>query len=183
MPTERKAEIISVLKEKIGRAQGIFLTSFQGLSVQEINDLRRKCRKVSADYRVAKNTLTIRAVEGSEAQVLQPYLTGPIALALAYQDSIATAKVLSDFAQENKAFQIRMGLFDGKVVNPVEIRRIAQLPPREVLLSQLLAGFQAPLTGLVGTLSGLLRNLVSVVEAITRQVESEHGPPEDTTSS
>ena len=81
--------------------------------------------------------------------------------------------MVSEFAEENQALEIRMGYFEGKVVDADDIIRIAKLPPREVMLAQLLAGLQAPMAGLVGVLSGLLRNFVSVLEAIARKKESE----------
>jgi len=107
-------------------------------------------------------------------QGLDEYLEGPTAIALSYTDPVAPAKIISDFVKENKlqALEIKAGLVEGKVINSDGVKALSNLPPREVLIAQVLAGMQAPIAGFVNVLSGTIRNLVYALDAVRKQKES-----------
>lgn len=172
--TSAKQATVASLKEKLTSAQGAVFTSYSGLTVAQDTKLRAKLREAGVEYRVVKNTLTRIAANEAGIEGLEQYLEGTTAMAVSDTDPVAPAKVISDFIKENKleALEIKAGLLDGKVVDQAAIKAIAELPSREVLIAQVLAGMQAPIAGLVNVLQGTIRNAVYVLDAIRQQKES-----------
>jgi large subunit ribosomal protein L10 len=164
-----KQTAIESLAAKLQRARTIYVTDYAGLNVQNVTELRRRLRREGVEYLVVKNTLALRAVAGTHAAGLDRHFVGPTALALTAADAAAAAKVLTEFAREFQKPDVKAAVVDGQEVTPEHVRRLAQLPPREVLLSQLAGAFQAPLAGFVGALSGLLSMFVGAVEALRSQ--------------
>src|SRR5690606_40275853 len=111
------------------------------------------------------------AAQDSDAQALDPYLSGPSALAFAKEDPVATAKALSDFARESRVLEVRGGVLGGKPLGPDDVKALADLPPREVLLAQVVGGIQAPIAGFVFVLQGTLRKLVYALDAVRQKKE------------
>ncbi|MCL4459138.1 MAG: 50S ribosomal protein L10 [Chloroflexi bacterium] len=169
---ELKSEVVKDLTEKITRSTAAFLTDYRGLSVAEMNDLRRKLHRLGVEYQVTKNTLTRFAAERAGVADLDTLLMGPTAIAFSYKDIVEPAKVLLDCARNYKTFTIKGALLGGRVIDPSAVEVLATLPPREVLLAQVLAGMQAPLTGLVNVLSGTIRGLMYVLQARVSQLSS-----------
>lgn len=163
---EEKAALVADLKEKLVRASVTVITDYRGLDVATITGLRKRIREAGGQYKVVKNTLTRRAAGEAGIQGLDAYLAGPIALAFGFEDPVAVPKVLTQFIKEFKQLEIKGGIVQGKVVPAEEIRALADLPPRETLLAQVVGGFQAPLAGLVGVLQGTIRKLVYVLDAV-----------------
>jgi large subunit ribosomal protein L10 len=161
-----KAAAVEELHGKFARAVSAVLADFRGLSVQELTDLRRQLREASLDLMVVKNTLARRAVQQTAFEKLSPYLKGPTSIAFSYGDAIAPAKILTAYLRRQPKLALRVGLFEGEVVPAERIAEIADLPPREILLAQVLAAMQGPLAGLVGTLQGLLSALIGTLQAI-----------------
>ncbi|WP_425059801.1 50S ribosomal protein L10 [Sporomusa carbonis] len=172
--TQEKQLAVADLKEKLGNTKGAVLTNYRGLTVAQDTKLRRKLREGGVEYRVIKNTLTRIAAKEVGIQGLDEYLEGPTAIALSYTDPVAPAKIISDFVKENKlqALEIKAGLVEGKVINSDGVKALSNLPPREVLIAQVLAGMQAPIAGFVNVLSGTIRNLVYALDAVRKQKES-----------
>ncbi|MFQ5829677.1 MAG: 50S ribosomal protein L10 [Candidatus Methylomirabilia bacterium] len=166
MPTHAKAEAIEALRAKVGGVNAAVLTEYRGLTVTQISELRRQLRAVSAEYRVVKNRLARLALEGSSLDGLAPHLQGPMGLALGKQDPVALAKALSTFVRAHPKFQIKLGYMEGRLVQPPEIRALADLPSREVLLGQVVGALSTPLTSLLDTLEGMLRSLVLVLDQV-----------------
>ncbi|NLY50241.1 MAG: 50S ribosomal protein L10 [Firmicutes bacterium] len=171
MARPEKEAIVAELKDKFSRAKAVILTDYRGLTVAEITELRRKMREAGLEFKEAKNTLTRIAVQDFVGSDLDSYLPGPTALAFAYEDPVAPAKILSEFAKTHKALEIKGGVLDNKVIGPEGVKALADLPPREVLVAQLLGVLQGPIRGLVTVLSGPQRNLVYVLDAIRKQKE------------
>lgn len=171
--TEKQA-VVSEIKEKLTGLKGAVLTNYRGLSVAQDTKLRRKLREAGVEYRVIKNTLTRIAANEAGIEGLDKYLEGPTAIAMSKVDPVAPAKILSDFIRENKlqAIEIKAGLVEGKVIDANGVKALASLPPREVLLAQLLGTMQAPIAGFVRVLGGIPSNLVYALEAIRKQKES-----------
>ena len=172
---EKEAEVDG-LRDQISRASSVLLADYRGLSVVQANDLRARLRKDGEGqfaYRVAKNTLIRRAVEGTTAEGVAQHLAGPTALALAFEEPGALAKSLVDFAKENEQFEIKGGVVEGEIVDLAEIRALADLPTKEELRGMLAGAIQAPLRNLAGTLQAVLGQLRGVLEQRQNQLESE----------
>ena len=160
--TERQNQV-AVLTDRFKDLKNIYVTDFTGLSVGKITELRRRLRAAGARYVVVKNTLAQRALAANRIGELDDHLAGPTGLVLAGADPLAAAKVLGEFAKENQKPQVRIGLVDGKAVNPAYVKRLGELPGREALLGQF-----------AGCLNGVLYQMVGALEALraTRQAEA-----------
>jgi large subunit ribosomal protein L10 len=152
------------LSDLVGRSKGAILTDYRGLTVAEITDLRRRLRETNAEYHVVKNTLFKRAVQDGEG--LNPHLEGPTAIAFALTDPVAPTKVLLDFIREKRKVTLKAGWIDGRIYDEPQLTALSKLPPREVLIAQVVGGIQAPITGLVGTLQAIISDFVYTVQAI-----------------
>jgi len=172
MQMAEKHEVVADLSERLGEAKCLYLTDFTGLDVAAITELRRRLTNAHVEYIVVKNTLARRALAGGPYEGLAEHLSGPNAFALSREDVVTAAKILTDFAREREKPRIRAGAIEGRVVSIDEIRRIAELPPRDQLLAQVVGTMRAPLAGLVYTLSGLLTKLVRAVDAVREQKEA-----------
>ncbi|MBE3585258.1 MULTISPECIES: 50S ribosomal protein L10 [Desulfofundulus] len=174
MPTrEEKQAILADLTEKFRKSKAAVLTDFRGLDVTSMTRVRRRLRESGSELKVAKNTLTRLAAKEAGLEGLEPYLEGPTAIAFGYEDPVAPAKVLSELAREFKQLEIKAGILEGKVIDVEAVRRLADLPSREVLLAKVAGGMKAPLYGFACSLQGLLRNLVYVLDAVRRQKAGE----------
>ena len=137
----------------------------------QATELRRKLREAGVEFKVLKNTLTAIAAKKLIRRV-DLLLVGPTAIAFGYDDPVAPAKVLSEFAKTNPALELKGGLLEGKVLDVAGVKALADLPSREELLSQVLRGMQAPISGLVNVLQGTIRNLVYALDAVRKQKEA-----------
>lgn len=171
MPNPQKVAVVEEMADKLRRSEGAILTDYRGLNVKAMTELRAKLREAGVEYKVVKNTLAQRAAQAAQIEGLEQFLTGPTAIAFAYDDPVVAAKVLSEFAKANDALEIKGGLLNGKAIDVEGVKALASLPAREVLLSQVLRGMQAPIAGFVGVLQGVLRQLVYVLEAVRKQKE------------
>lgn len=146
----------------------MYVSDYRGLTVAEITELRGKLRPAGASIRVLKNTLTRRAAEAAGHQELLELLSGPTAVTICGDDPVAPAKALADFARTHDKLVMRGGVMQGKLLDAAGVKALATLPPREVLVAQVVGTMAAPLTGLVtvlnGTISGLARALQQVAE-------------------
>lgn len=143
---EQKTQVVSEIKNKFEKAKSVVLFDYRGLTVSEVTELRKKLRENDSDYKIYKNTLTKRALEGTEFD-LEKYLTGPNAISFG-SDELSIVKVLSDFSKEHKALELKAGIIDGKIADINELEQYASIPSREGLLT-MLAG------GLIGTVKDL----------------------------
>jgi len=169
-PAAAKIDIVADLKELNGITQAWILTDYRGLSVAELTDLRKKLRAVNAEFRVVKNTLFKLAGDGIlPIGEMDTHLSGPTAIGFAKGDPVGAAKVLIDFAKDHKAITVKAGVLSGKVYSDSQVVALSKTPPREVLIAQMMGSLNAPITGLVGTLNGILSNFVFTVQAIADQ--------------
>jgi large subunit ribosomal protein L10 len=133
-----KKKIVADLHQRLGKAYGTFLVDYKGLNVDELTKLRHKLREEDIEFQVVKNRLLLIASQDTEAGVLKDFFVGPCALAITHDDGVIPAKVLTKFTKEYKALEVKIGQINGKVIELSAIKRLAQLPSREVLLSKLL---------------------------------------------
>ena len=166
--TERQATVES-LAEQLRGSPNVFLTDFTGLNVLRMTELRRRLRAAGVQYVVVKNTLVQRAFAATGVSALDEHLAGPTGLVLSGTDPLAGARVLAEFAREFERPAIKIGLVDGKPVTAEQVKRLASLPPREVLLSQLAGYIQAPMAQFAGAMNGLLYQMVGALEALRSQ--------------
>lgn len=169
MNRSSKEQVVADLSARLAEAKAAFLADFRGLNVEQATELRSKLRDAGVDYRVVKNTLLKLASQGTDAECLTGELTGPTAIALAIDDPVATAKVLTEFAKANDKFELKSGALGGKLLSEAEIKALADLPSREQLLASMLSTMNAPLSNFVGTLAAIPRSLVTVMAAIRDQ--------------
>jgi large subunit ribosomal protein L10 len=175
LPREEKVREVEELAELLSRSGLVVLTDYRGLTVADMGNLRRKLRAQGVEYRVAKNTLLGFAADKAGKPALREALVGPSAVAFSGEDIAALAKTLGDYERGSKVFKVKAGLVGRQLVKPGEVAVLAALPARPVLLSQVVAGFQSPIAGLVGVLSGVLGGLVGTLEARRQQLEEQTG--------
>lgn len=171
---QKKEQMVAEIKEKMANSCAIVLADYRGLNVSQVTKLRADLRKAGVEFKVLKNTLTRIAARETGLEGLEPYLEGPTALAFSQTDPAAPAKILMKYTKEFKTLEIKAGVVEGKVIDLNGVKALADLPSREELLAQVLRGMQSPLAGFAGTLNGLLRNLVYVLDAV-RQKKAEAG--------
>lgn len=170
---EKKA-VVKALKEKLSQTKGAVLTNYRGLTVAQDTQLRRRLREGGVEYKVVKNTMMRFAADELGLNDLDAVLEGPTAIAISYDDPVAPAKIISDFVKEQKlqALEVKAGLVEGRVIDANGVKALASLPPREVLVAQVLAGMQSPIVGFVNVLQGSIRNLVYALDAVRQKKES-----------
>lgn len=171
MSKEIKAQMVESIKEKMGRSAVLILTNHQGLSVSEVTILRRALRDVQAEYKILKNNLTERAVEGQYPK-LKDLLKGPTSLVFGFSDPVSPAKVIFKFIAKHEKLEVKGGIVEQRFSSAAELKDLSRLPSREVLLTQMVNGVASPLLGLLGVLQGPLRNLVYILEAVRKERES-----------
>ncbi len=169
MKKNEKATAVAELTERFGRARLAIVTESARLSANQVTELRKQLRSANAEYRVVKNTLAVRASEGTIFSGVTGYLKGPTGLVIGYDDPVLPTKILRDFIMAEKReekIKITIGVLEGKMVQPAELAAVAKLPKREVLIAMLLSAMQGPARGLVYTLSAVLSKFVRVIAAI-----------------
>lgn len=159
---EKKKQIVEEIVGKFRDSVSTIIVDYRGLNVAEVTELRKKLREANVEFKVYKNTLTRRAVEQTEINGLEEFLTGPNAIAFSSEDVVAPAKVLSEFAKDHEALEIKAGVIEGNIATVEEIKAIADLPSREGLLSMLLSVLQAP-----------IRNFALATKAVADQKEEQ----------
>ncbi len=176
MPTAEKEAVVAELTEVLKRANGVYLTDFTGLDVPAFTLLRKQLREESISCRVIKNRLGKLAVQRAGIEGLDEVLRGPTGLVCADEDPVAPARVLSKFAEEGDGKPaIKAGYVDGDVFVDGQIERLAQIPPRDVLLGQMVSAMQSPISGLAFTLNGILQKLVGTLQAVAEKKQEAGG--------
>jgi large subunit ribosomal protein L10 len=184
MPTQKKIDAVADLKGRIERATLLVSAEYRGLRVKDMQELRRRLREGGVEVRVVKNSLVRLAAEQAGQPDLVRIVEGPTALAITYGDIIEAAKAVTGYAQSAPAgFGVRGGFMEGQVLTVNDLRDLVRIPPRLVLIAQLMGRLQSPLAGLVGLLDAPLRELTlllqtllgelpGLVEARARQLEA-----------
>jgi len=175
MPTADKAAEVAELEQLLSQTPIIIGTGYRGLKVRELHQLRRQLRAQGLRYRVVKNTLTRLAAQRAAKPEVASLLQGPTALVLGQGEPVTAAKALNDFIRTTRLpLEVHGGLIDGRLYSPEQLTALATLPPREVLLAQVLGNLQGPLTGLLGVLSAVLQNLLWLLQSRVQQLGGVH---------
>ena len=175
MTSTEKATFVDGLREQLKQATFAVTTEYRGLTVAQLNELRRELKAVNARYRVSKNTLTRLALKDTTFVRLDELLQGPIGLVTSGDDPVAAAKILVKFAEKHDNLKITGGVLDGEAMPPTQLDALAKLPSREVLLAQLLGLLQAPASQLLRTIQepgAQVARLVGALERSKKEQES-----------
>jgi large subunit ribosomal protein L10 len=171
MPTQRKVESIEEVSEKLKRASGLVITDYRGLTVAQLQELRKKLRAQNVDYIVVKNTLARRAAANNGLEPLTAELVGPVALAIGYEDALAPAKLVTDYIKQTRRLVIKSGLLGTTVIDADAVRQLADLPGREALLGQLAGTLNHSVAQLAGAMQGVVQKLANGLEAYRNKLE------------
>jgi large subunit ribosomal protein L10 len=167
-----KEKIVSELHQKLKEAKMGILTSFSGMNVAKMEALRKELRKTNAEWKVVKNTLLRIASDRTDFSILAEHFKWPVAVVLSYQDPVAPAKVLVEFAKKNPELEIKVGVLDKKMLTQNDLNLLAELPGKDVLLGKLVSVMAAVPTALVTVLSGVPRSFVQVLHAYAEKKET-----------
>ena len=170
---EKKEQLVADYVDKLSRSNAVFLTDYRGLTVSEMESLRAKIREAGGGFSIVKNTLAARALEAASLPVPEDMLKGPTAIGLVYEEAPAVAKVLTDFAKDTEILQVKGGIMEGNVLSPKQISSLASMPPREVILAQLLGLIQQPGNGVAGVINAAGNKLAATVKAYADKLENE----------
>lgn len=171
MNREEKASVVGELSDKFAKAKIAIVTDYKGLTVTELEQLRIELRKCDSEVKIAKNTLLKRAVEGTDFEAMNEHFFGTSALTVSFDDPVAPAKVLLDFAKTHAKLQIRCAVLEGKALSVDDLTALATLPSKEILLSQLLSVMQGVPTAFVRVLNAVPQKLLYALQAVSDQKE------------
>jgi large subunit ribosomal protein L10 len=170
MKRSEKEQIISAMKDRIVRANSLFFADFTGVTVEQVNELRREFRKSNIDYEVVKNTLARKALEGVGGyDSVLDRLERPTAIAFAYGDPVAPAKIIKKFTEKHSKLTVKVCVIEKQVFDGKELDKLAKLPSRNELIAGILGSIQAPMAGLAGAVGAVARDLVYLIDAIEKK--------------
>jgi len=163
-----KTETVDELKDTLGKVASLIVADYRGLTVEEVNGLRREIRKAGGSYRVVKNTLVKRAIAGTRMEGLAPLFKGPTAIAYSLLDPVGPAKVIDKFATTMDKFQVKGGFLDGQVLDKGGVKSLATMKGKDELRAELLATFMAPAQQFVALMQAAPQNFLYLLGARER---------------
>ena len=174
---ERKVELVEQYVEKLKESKGIILADFRGLSVGDMENIRKAMRPTGGKFHVVKNRLLVLALKEAELSLPEEWLIGPTAIAFSYDEIPPVAKALTDAAKETGTLQIKGGLVGTSVLAMEEVQAIAELPPRDVLMAQVLGTINAPASQIASAVASGIRQILNVLQAYVDKLEEAGGAP------
>jgi len=178
MPRPEKVQAVADIRERLERAQAVFVAEYAGLTVKEQRELRRGLRAAGSEFRVVKMTLASRAADELGRPGFKSLLSGPAGLAYAYEDASVTARLLRDFARDHTRLLVKGALFGTEVLPPERVAALADLEPRPVLLARVAGALQAPLAAMASVLAAVPRGLATVLGALADKKPAPAAAPE-----
>lgn len=172
MATPRKVEAVEDVRDKLSRAQSLVVTDYRGLTVAQIQDLRRRLRAANVEFVVVKNTLARRAADESGLEGLKDELVGPVGLAIGYEEPMAPAKLVNEFIRQTRLLSIKSGMLGGQVLDADAVKRLGDLPSREVLLGQLAGTLNHSVAQVATALQSVVQQLANGLDAYRQKLES-----------
>lgn len=173
MANAEKTESVEELKERFNGVHTAVLTEYRGLTVRQLSDLRKQLKGAAAEYKVVKNRLARIAIKDSPLDGLGKHLTGPTGVAYTKKDPVPVAKALQAFLRNNPALTIKVGIVEGKVLEPAALKSLADLPSKDALRAQIVGAVQGPMGKIVTLLTAVQGELVRVLEARSKQGAAE----------
>jgi large subunit ribosomal protein L10 len=171
MPTTEKEQLVEELSKKLAENEVVILADYTGINVQAVTQLREEFRKASVEYRIYKNTLARIAAKKSGVENILEFIEGPTGYVFS-DDPVVPAKTLVEFIKANPSMKIKCCVLKGRLLDESEVKAIASLPQKEVLIAQLLGQLMAPISGLVNVLNGSIRNLMYALEDLKKKKEA-----------
>jgi large subunit ribosomal protein L10 len=170
MKRSEKEQIVAEVSEVLQKANGMYLTDFTGLTVEQVTELRREFRKSGVQYKVAKNTLIRRALEGlAGAEELSDKLVGPTGVAVSFTDPVAPAKIIKKFAEKHSRLGLKAAVIERRVYDGSRLDELSKLPTKAETLASILGSIQSPLAAVPVVLNAVIRDLVSVIGEIEKK--------------
>jgi large subunit ribosomal protein L10 len=175
MPLSRaeKEQMLEEYQQGLAQAPHAFLLGFKGIKVPQVTDLRERVRQSGGHYVVVKNTLALRAIDGTAMGHLAEHFSGPTAVVYSMTDPVTLAKTLTDFAKDLPVLEFKAGLVEGRAVPAAQIKEIAQLPSREELIAKLLYLLQSPITRFARVLAAVPQQFVAVLDQVRTKKEEQ----------
>ncbi len=171
MARPEKEAIVKEVAEILQNAKSVFVTDFEGLNVEQMNQFRRKCRDASVEYRVIKNTLARLAAQKVGRDEMVEYFQGPSAIAYSFDDPSAPARIITEFAKKAEKPAIKMSIYEGHFYGPEKVKQIASLPSKDVLIGQVVATLNCPINNFVGSLRALIQKFVLTLDSVREAKE------------
>ncbi len=173
MNKAEKAEIVARVVEQLKDATGLYLVNYQGITVEEVNELRREFRKANVEYRVVKNTLTKLAIDKiNRFEKAKNFLVGMTGLAIPKEDPVVPAKIIKKFKEKYNKLDLKACYIETSFYDGSKLDELASLPSKPEIIAGIISGIQSPITGIVGAIGGVMRDLVGVLDAYIKKHES-----------
>jgi len=170
MKRSEKEQIVAEVTEVVGRASGLFFTDFSGVTVEQATELRREFRKSGVQYRVAKNTFIRKALENVTGyDKIFDKLVGPTAVAFAFEDAVAPAKIIWKFSEKHGKLGLKVCVIEKQVYDGNKLDELAKLPTRKEMMASILGTIQSPLASVPTVLNAVMRDLVSVIDEVGKK--------------
>ena len=175
MTKQEKELEVSAIKEKLEKASSIYLTDFTGLTVQETNEFRDELFNAKVDYKVLKNTLIRKALEGSSNKfsekitVISGHLKGPTGVIFAYDDPVSPAKIIKKFFDKGEKPKLKVALVESEAYDGKRLNDLAALPTKPEIISSIIGSLHAPISGIVHAINAVLRDLASIIEEVGKK--------------
>ena len=169
MARPEKIAEVQAITDRFRAAQGVVLADFTGLSVAQMTSFRAACRARNVECRVVKNRLAMLAADGADLAAVKDHLKGPTALILARDSQVEPAKLAVEFAKNNEALKVKGGVVDGQVLTAAQVVSLSKIPSKDELIAKMMGSINAPVSGVVGTLNGVVAALARVIDAANRQ--------------
>ncbi len=169
---DKKKEVVQGIQEKLADARLVVFTDYRGLTVDEMSDLRNKLRVPGVEYRVLKNTMTEFALKNLGHEDVIPQIAGPNAVLFSQEDPVGPVKSVYEFIKQYKKLEVKVGILEGQMLTPDRVKALADLPPREVLIAQVLGTMQAPITSLAYVLNANITGLARALDQIREKKEA-----------
>lgn len=174
MNKEQKAESVAEIKALIEDSEAMYLTDFAGLTVEEVNELRKEFYKSNVKYKVVKNTLTVRALKETgkyttHLEKLSETLNGPTGIVFAKDNPVAPAKILKKFVDKIEKPKLKIAIVENEVYDSKKLNTLAALPTKEEVIAGILGSLNSPASGIVGSINAVMRDLFSVIEEVAKK--------------
>ena len=169
MLRNEKDAVIAEVEQLFANTENLFVSDYRGLTVAELAELRGKLRESGAQFKIVKNTLGGIAADKAGREPVRELLAGPTGVTFCGDDLVGAAKALADFAKTHPQLEVRGGLLDASLIDAAEVKALASLPPRDVLIAQLVGTMAAPMTGLVTVLQGTISGFVRALDQVAQQ--------------
>jgi len=172
---QKKVELVAEYVEQLEQSKGLILADYRGLSVNDVSEIRKAMRPIDSRFQVVKNRLLALALKEVDLSLPDEWLTGPTAVSFCYDEVPPVAKVLTDAAKDFETLQIKGGMLGASVLAADQVRAIADLPSREVLLAQVLGAINAPATQVAGVVASGVRQVLNVLQAYVDKLQESSG--------